>query len=256
MTRFGLLADIHYKPSVHDTIVPELESVVDTFRAEVEPDRIVVLGDIVHGGASDDDSSATVVTDILDDVPCPVRYLPGNHDATGVDPSDRWAELYGSEAWGIDDDLSVAYLDSSAPRLRGPRGEIDEGPLERVVTRSDGWSRGLLFVHHPLYPADLTTNRWFDTAPEEAICGNKEAVWDRLGDTPGIAAVFNGHLHRHEHGRYRGVDQFTVEAFTKELVPEEAYGSYAVVERTAEAVTVEQVFGDGRSIRYRMPDPP
>lgn len=253
MTRFGILTDIHYKPSVHETIVSELESVVTTFRTEVEPDRVVVLGDIVHSGTSSNESGATVVREVLDEVSCPVQYLPGNHDAADAESPERWQELYGNGRWRVDHDQSLAFLNSSAPRLNGPRGEIDDSQLARLAAHIDEWARGLLFVHHPLYPADTSTNRWFKNAPEEAICGNKEAVWDRLEGSKGVAAVLNGHLHQYAHGQYRGVDHFTLESFTKELVPEEEYGSYVVVERTAETVSVEQVTGSGRSIRYRIP---
>lgn len=253
MTRIGVISDIHYKPSTHEVIVSELEALVETFEF-VNPTRVVVLGDMIHEGESlaADEEHAAVVEDVLTDLSCPVRYLPGNHDVGNGLSADYWDSVYGHSPWAAESDASVAFLNSSAPRLENGRGELTDEQIDDLVVTAGSWEDGLVFVHHPLHYTDTSDNRWFGEAPEEALCGNKRTFWERLGDDPPIAATINGHLHQSGHNRYRGVDHFTVESFNKELAPEEPYGAYAVVERDSD-LQVQLVYGDGRSETHCIP---
>lgn len=254
MTRLGVISDIHYKPTTHGTIVSELESLVGTFENDVEPDSIVIVGDMIHEGETlcEDRERATVVRDVLSDLSCPVRYIPGNHDVSNAPPEAYWESVYGQNPRHIDRDRSIGFLDSSAHRLDGPRGELTEAQLTELADAAAAWTNGLVFVHHPVHTADISGNRWFSDAPEAAFCGDKRRLWELLDDSPPIAATINGHLHRGGHVRHRGIDHFTIEAFNKELVRDEPYGSYGVIERDSD-LTVRLVAGDGRSETHRLP---
>lgn len=256
MTRIGFLGDIHYKPATHDRIVSELEALIETFENSVSPDLVVILGDIIHEGGTlaEDRDRANVVQDVVSDLSCPVRYIPGNHDVSNESPNEYWGTVYDQAPWRVDKKQSIGFLDSSGYRLAGPRGELTNTQLQELANAATEWTHGLIFIHHPIHFCNLLENRWFSNTPEEALCGNKQAVWEHLGDEPPIAATINAHLHQGGHSRYLGLDHFTVEAFNKELVPDEAYGSYGVVERDSQ-LTIRLVTGNGRSETHRLPLP-
>lgn len=257
MTRLALLADLHYSDSVHDRLVPELEAAATAFEEEIRPDGVVVLGDVVHetdAAAPDakaaDRSNAATVDSILDGLDCPVRYVPGNHDAVNLTPADAWPDVFGHDPWTVDVDESLVFLDSSAPHLPGAGGEVSADQLRELRAALSDLSDGLAFVHHPVYEPDVRGNRWFEDRPAEAGCKNGETVRDVLASSDAVVATFSGHLHEAAHVRRRGVDHFTVDAFNKELEPTASFGAYAVVDR-AEDLTVRLVDGDGRETAYR-----
>jgi len=235
-------------------IVNKLEALVETFEREVDPSRVVVLGDMIHesGSLVADKEHAMIVADVLADLSCPIRYLPGNHDVVNGVPADYWDSVYGHSPWAVESDTSIAFLNSSAPRLKNGRGELTDEQIYELMAAMGSYEDGLVFVHHPVHYTDTSENWWFGEAPEEALCGNKRTFWERLGDDPPIAATVNGHLHQGEHVHYCGVDHFTVDSFNKELVPEEPHGAYAVVERDSD-LRVQLVHGDGRSETYYVP---
>lgn len=252
MTRFAVLTDLHYQESVSERLVAELEATVATFEERIRPDRVVVLGDVVHeaDGAATDRENAAAVRSVLNELSCPVRYLPGNHDAVHLSTADDWPDLFGHEAWGIDTAASVAYLDSTARHLDGGRGEVGERQLSALRDALADLSDALVFVHHPVHERDVSDNRWFADRPEEAFCADGPAVRDVLTATDAVAATFNGHLHEFGHARAGGIDHFTVDAFNKRLAPGEAFGAYAVVDR-ADDLRVRFVRGDGSESTYR-----
>lgn len=247
MTRVAILTDLHYNKSAPEQLTAELQKAVFRFEERIQPDRVVVLGDIVHevDAAATDRENAVTIRSILDEISCPVRYLPGNHDAVHLSIADDWPELFGHEAWGIDTDASLVYLDSTAPHLDGGRGEIGERQLRALRDALEDLSDALVFVHHPVHECDVSNNRWFADRPEEAFCADGAAVRNALAMTDAVAATFNGHLHEFGYACSGGISHFTVDAFNKQLTPNEAFGAYAIVDRK-EDLRVRFVDGGGR----------
>lgn len=250
--RVGLLADIHYKPAVHEAIIDALVGIRERFE-DRDVDRAVVLGDVVHPEADGPGvrELAKPVADALSAFPCPVRVVPGNHDAA-IPPADYWESTYGTTPWAVDAERSLVYLDSSAPRLGDGRGELGDTQLESLDGSLADLEDALVFVHHPVHHRDVSGTRWFATSPERAFCGDKDA-FDRRVDRHGtVAATFNGHLHDPSHTVWAGVEHFTVDSFTKELDPAGSFGAHAVVERD-DSLVVELVDGDGWQVTYERP---
>lgn len=87
MTRLALLTDLHYQARDTDHVAAHLENTVQTFDNQIAPDRVVVLGDIIHDvSPATDRKNAATIRDILYDLTTPVRYLSGNHDTTHLSP--------------------------------------------------------------------------------------------------------------------------------------------------------------------------
>lgn len=245
MTRLVLLADIHFQARVENQLTSLLETTVQTFNDQISPDCVVVLGDIINEVTpATDREHATTIQDILDNIAAPVRYLPGNHDTKHLSPSKDWPQLFGHDAWAIDTETSLVFLDSTAPHLQGGEGELGTTQLQALRDALPALSNALVFSHHPLHEVDVSENRWFKDRSSEAYCKNYDNVRTQLAATEAVAATFNGHLHEPGHSRQDGIDHFTVDAFNNQLEPSSPSGSFAVVDRT-DTLQVRLYSGDG-----------
>ncbi|NIC00903.1 metallophosphoesterase [Halobacterium sp. R2-5] len=246
MTRLALLSDIHYQARTRDPLIPRLESIVETFNTQISPDQVVVLGDIIHETttAATDREHAATVRETLAGLTAPVRYLPGNHDTKHLSVREDWPRLFDHDAWTIDTDASLVFLDSTAPHLQGGQGEVSTEQRQALRDSLPALSNALVFSHHPLYDVDVSENRWFQDRPIEATCKNYDRVRTQLADAGTVAATFNGHLHEPWHRRQDGLDHFTVDAFNNQLEPSSSSGSFAVVDRR-DTLQVRLYRGDG-----------
>lgn len=234
----GLISDVHLQSSHADQVERELAWVVDHFNDSFRPDVTVVLGDLIEdeGTAEADRRNIRRVTGTMKELDSPVRYLAGNHDVMSLSRGDL-REAFDQELQGRLEvsGRTLAFLDSSAPRLADARGELDEeglALLERVLAAEP---TPVLFIHHPLGYRDVRENAWFAETPEQAFCGNKATV-NRLFMRYGRpAAVFNGHLHDTGYTTYRGVEHVTVDAFGKWRPDSYIGGTYAEVTLNGQA---------------------
>ncbi|MFB6076800.1 MAG: metallophosphoesterase, partial [Candidatus Nanohaloarchaea archaeon] len=121
-------------------------------------------------------------------------------------------------------------LDSSAPHVPGSRGEVTDEQLDFLRATLPDVEDALLFVHHPIHYHNVEDNPWWDVYPERAFCGNKKEINHIIDQHGGIRAVFNAHLHEHDHTVYRGIDHVTVEPFSRKTPGDGPTGAHAVVE--------------------------
>jgi predicted phosphodiesterase len=241
--KLGLVSDVHVEPENRESVRTALSRVVDRFNDSFRPDRTVVLGDLIEHAetAERDRERVRAVAETLAGLDAPVTYLAGNHDVMNPS-SDEFAAILDQEPWGRIEGTDLLYLDTSAPDLAGPRGEVTDEQLAFLDDELDGATGRLLFAHHPLHYHDVRENHWFGETPEEAFCGNKKAV-NEIVDRNDVLAVFNGHLHETDHTRYRGVHHFTVNAFAKERPNVDVTGTFAEV-TLDDRLTVRVVEGD------------
>lgn len=70
MTTIGLITDLHLNKDVREPARAALRDVAARFDDKVEPDYVVVLGDLIHDADSPDRDEANLreVVGILDDV--------------------------------------------------------------------------------------------------------------------------------------------------------------------------------------------
>lgn len=249
----ALLADLHLEPARSETLFAALDETLEQILTH-DPAELVILGDLVQETTPEGDRRMLErVVDRLEDHPLPYRCLPGNHDVEHLD-SQTFCNLVGNDLWEIDQTADRVYLDSSAPRLGGSRGEVSPSQLtdlrESLATMQDA----LVFVHHPLHYQDLRDNYWFSEHPEEAFCGNKRAVREVLvPEADRIAAVLNGHLHEWSYVEDNGLAHFTIDSFNKTHNPRGKTGAYAILQPDR-PLTLEHHAGAGTVHRVQLPE--
>lgn len=245
-----VVSDLHIEPSNANEVLDRLEetcnkllSAKTSVREDI--DTLVVLGDILFETDPETDRQLlSRIADRFDQLPLPVTTVLGNHDVVTLSRQQALSTLGRTEPWSLDHKSEIALLDSSAPRLCDARGELDSPQVEALSSGLQKMDTGIVFVHHPLYPYDITENPWFSEYPEEAFCANRRELDEVLtGDN--LAAVINGHLHEFAIVQSSGVPHLSVDAYTKSAVHGRS-GAYAIVSRSNDgALTITHVSGTG-----------
>lgn len=250
----AFVTDLHLDPDCADAVLDAFDDALDRIR-DRDPARIVVGGDVVQDTSPEADRRMLRrVVGRLDDAPCPYFVLRGNHDVERLTPG-AFADVVGHERFRIDRDAGLVYLDSSAPRLAGSRGEVDGEQLDALSSALDDGDLddALVFVHHPIHYRRVDDNFWFAGHPEEAFCGNKRAVRELLEPAEErVAGVLNGHLHEWHHVESGGLAHFSVDAFNKRRHPTGRTGAFAILDRE-DGLSVDYYAGDGTDHRIRIP---
>ena len=237
------------RSAYREELTAELSGVVNRFD-RFDPDLVVALGDIVEDETADRDRDHIErVREQLSFGP-PLRMLAGNHDVQSLS-LEMLRSLFGNPLSGVVrmGGETLVFLNSAAPRLGNPRGEVDEEGFE-LLGKLDPDEPVTVFVHHPLHYRDLSETVWWSTRPEEALCGNKTAV-NGILEGLSVRCVINGHLHDPAHTRYRGIDHVTLNAFSKETPEVPITGTYAEVE-IGESVRIEVKVRDDTVVRYEL----
>jgi 3',5'-cyclic AMP phosphodiesterase CpdA len=186
-----LVADPHFGPK-H---LPEASAAVLTLARRAQPAALVVAGDLTQRAKPHQFRAAA---DWLRDAPCPVAYVPGNHDV----PLYRvWERLFAPfDVWRrwLDPqlvrevrtpELALHGLNTAFPWTT-KHGRVDRVELAAVGARLDVAPPGALRVlvaHHPLAYAP-------DVGGEPVARRGEEAI--DLCRREGVELVLAGHLHR------------------------------------------------------------
>jgi 3',5'-cyclic AMP phosphodiesterase CpdA len=232
MTRIGIVTDVHMREGEREPIERELRAVVDRLE-RFGPHHTFVLGDLIEDGptAAVDREHVTAVTGAFEDAPFPTTYLLGNHDVENLSRADLSEILDGQPRFGhVEvDGRDVVYLDSSAPRLAGARGELGEEQLDYLRETLPGLEDAILLVHHPVGHYDIRENDWFGEFPERAFLGDRKELLELLAEVGTVRATLSGHIHETRHTTFRGLDHGVVNAFSKELPDVPVTGTHAEV---------------------------
>lgn len=249
MVRIGLVSDVHMREGERDAIERELRATVERLEG-FDPHHAFVLGDLVEDGetAATDREHVEAVTRVLEEAPFRTTYLLGNHDVENLSRASLSAALDGQPRFGhlTVRGQDVVYLDSSAPRLAGARGELGGEQLEFLRELLPTLEDALLLAHHPVGHYDLRDNHWFGEFPERAFLGDRKELLEVVAGTGGVRATFGGHIHQSRAGSFRGIDHVVVNAFSKELPDAPVTGTHAEVV-VEERIAVD-VFEQGRPV--------
>lgn len=215
--RFGIISDVHLGYGDDQVVLEALDRTVETVTEGFEPDHVVVLGDLIEDqpDPAADEANLEAVVEVIDGHGVPATYLFGNHDVAQIDP-ETVSRIVGNDPWGRIPGTECVYLDSSAPRLGDPRGELSADQLGFLDETLPGCRRPVVFVHHPVHYHDITSNPWFGDTPERAFCGNKIVVQNLLADLARSAVTVNGHIHETAYAHADNAHHFTLNAFNKE----------------------------------------
>lgn len=232
MTRIGLVSDVHMRDEEREPILRELRAVVERLEA-FDPHHTFVLGDLIEDESTADADRRNVeaIRETFEDAPFPTTYLLGNHDVENLSHADLSELLGGQSFFGhVDvDGRDVVYLDSSARRLAGARGEIGEEGLAYLEEVLPDLEDALLLVHHPIGYYDIRENDWFGEFPERAFLGDRQELLGLVAETPTVRATFSGHIHETRWTTFRGVEHAVINAFSKELPDVPVTGTHAEV---------------------------
>lgn len=232
MTRIGIVTDVHMREGEAEPIERELWAVTERLE-RFDPHRTFVLGDLIEDGATTaiDREHVEAVTGVFEDAPFPTTYLLGNHDVENLSRADLSAALGGQPRFGhLDvDGRDVVYLDSSAPRLAGARGELGGEQLDYLRETLPALEDAVLLVHHPVGHLDIRGNYWFGEFPERAFLGDRKELLELVGEAGTVRATLSGHIHETRHTTFRGIEHTVVNAFSKELPDAPVTGTHAEV---------------------------
>lgn len=180
-----------------------------------DADRIIITGDLTHWG---EPQAYTALKDALNDLPCPVRLLMGNHDdrtnfvnAFPDHPRDESGYINYAEDL---DGTRLIYLDTTAPCTHA--GHFGADRLAWLDAQLQGCSQARLFMHHNV----MTLGQ-----PAEDKIALVEA------DRPAFAALLQrhaakidylhfGHIHALCTGTYCGIPFASVRSTGNQSLPD------------------------------------
>lgn len=180
------------KPANHQLIDPyeKLQSVFDDiYVTNVDPDLIVITGDLVHNG--DEDSYRHfhhIVQQEEERLMTPIEVILGNHDRT-----DQFYEGYLGKPslpryyFDVEsNDWHLYFLDTKCGDIE--HGYLDHAQLEWLSDRlSHSEKPGLIFMHHPLLGAPVKQMKY-------SILQNGDELKRVISGTD-VRAIFSGHVH-------------------------------------------------------------
>ena len=215
-----------------ESIDRELRTVLDRLEG-FDPHRTFVLGDLIEDGttAAVDRANVEAVVEAFGAATFPTTYLLGNHDVENLSRAALSAALDGQPRFGhVDvDGQDVVYLDSSAPRLAGARGELGAEQLAYLRELLPTLEDAVLLVHHPVGYYDIRDNHWFGEFPERAFLGDRQELFEVIAGAGTVRATFGGHIHQNRFARFRGIGHVVVNAVSKELPDVPVTGTHAEV---------------------------
>ncbi|GAB7541116.1 phosphodiesterase [Cupriavidus sp. CuC1] len=208
------ITDLHIKAGgklsyrMVDTAGALRRCIASLLAAPQRPDSVVITGDLVDFGTEEE---YRFLRGILEDLPMPVRLLPGNHDHRATlrrvfadhdylfANGDGDAPIHYSVAAGP---LRLVAFDCTVPGK--PGGQVDPAALpwlEATLAAEPGRPT-LLMLHHPPFHTGI------GHMDQQGLAGAAllEAVVRRH---PTVERVLCGHLHRHITHRFGGTIAMT-----------------------------------------------
>lgn len=187
------ISDLHMGPP----FVPEVGSALLEIAPRMQPQAIVVSGDLTQRAKRDQFARAR---DFLEQLPSvPRLVVPGNHDIPLYRVRERWTDPHGLYREYISTELNpvlkldsavIVGLDSTAPRRAISNGRIHRWQLdhcESVFADAGPDVARLVVTHHHFAPAPDYLHDWTMPKAKRAMVRFVEM---------GVEVILGGHLHR------------------------------------------------------------
>ncbi|WP_371186682.1 metallophosphoesterase [Thalassotalea maritima] len=191
---YGDIDSLHFGANVYRN----LETVFSYLARMAELKLVVFTGDLSqdHSIASYQRFNELVAAAKL---PCPVAYVPGNHDDRQLLKQQLTATCITHEQTIHLDEWQILLVDSKSVT---PSGEVNSSQRRRIEALTEQPS--LVFMHH--HPMDV--GYFIDRHG----LNNKQQFWQSVASAPKIRAIACGHVHRGEEYHYNDVTVFTCPA--------------------------------------------
>ena len=222
------MSDSHLAPGVPSA--DDNWSVVVEHLAVDPPDLVVHTGDVTVDGFADD-AHLDHARDRLNELPCPWRAIPGNHDVGDIAPTstpvsaervDAFEERFGPGTWTVDlAGWRVVGIDVQSLIALDHRGvwEWLQDALAPVGPK-------MLCCHRPLWPAPTDGENTRRYVPEPA-----RSRLVRLAHAGDVRIVASGHVHQRASLHHDGVRA------------EWAPATWAVIPESVQPTIAEKVVG-------------
>lgn len=193
MTRLLHISDLHFGPPY----VPEVGEALLEIAPRLEPDVIVVSGDLTQRAKPEQFAEARKFIDRLPAVPKVI--VPGNHDVPLYRVAERFTDPHKYYREHISpelnttlalDDAVIVGLDSTAPKSSLTNGRVHAGQLEfcqEAFAEAPEHASRIVVAHHHFAPAP--DYLYDQTMPKARRAMNR---FIELG----VELVLGGHLHR------------------------------------------------------------
>ena len=176
---------------------------------EYKPDFVVICGDMVHEGDSEDQRKEVfrIASQLNKDIP--IYWVAGNHDVGNTPTSETlttYRKLFGDDNYSfqMENNYFIAINSSICSDPSLVPGEWDEliGFLEIELEKASNMNatHKIVFLHHPLF---LETSDEPDNYFVIPFQRRQEII--SLLDQNKATAVFSGHLHRNNYRNLAGI---------------------------------------------------
>lgn len=176
-----------------------LEAAVASINEHIEPDFVVITGDVTDGSA-DRPADLERVREILDELECPYHVLIGNHDRGGRAAFERVFETPAN--------FSFEHGDWRFIALDGSRATLPETSLtflRRELAKEPPPKGVVVMNHYPLTIPPLLAEMARMTYPGRLVVANADEVLPLLEAHDRVRLVIAGHVHRETHLERNGV---------------------------------------------------
>lgn len=180
-------------PANHQRIDPEekLQKVFDDiYTTNVNPDLIVISGDLVHEGDADSYADFHHILDQEQErLMAPIKVILGNHDRTDQFYKGFLGKQHFGRRYYYHEQLAgwdCYFLDTKCGNIE--QGYLDKTQLQWLKDQlREARYPGLIFMHHPLYGPPLQQMRY-------SILQNGDDLLKVIADA-NVKAIFSGHVH-------------------------------------------------------------
>lgn len=262
---FAVIADTHIMPDDDSETAPYavLHKANQRARhvvaevAQYHPPFVIHLGDMVRPfpALQNYHEVCDLALDIFQQLPCPVHYIPGNHDigdkaiANAPAPTvcDSYIEKYKAKfghTFGSFEHQGVVFIRLNSSVINsGLQEEQHQWEwLERLVPMVSG-KRNFLFTHYPPYLASIDEHPHYDNIDEP---GRSRLL--TLMASMETEALFSGHVHHFFYNKQTRTDMY--------CMPSTAFTRHDFSELFAVAPGTESEFGrnDPAKLGYAIVD--
>ena len=236
-----LIADIHIGVAQPEpcTRLPErarglLKYVVQRINAEMRPDFVVQLGDLIEAEDEEtDEENYETGLDVLRELKMPCYHVVGNQDQTNLSLTklaalvDRPKFYYSFDSGAFH---FVVIFGQSSDRGAVVFDEVQQKWLQQDLAATE--KPAVVFSHLPLHEED---NEAAIAAGENVLTGfsleQRRMIRNILARSGKVRAVFNGHLHKNELNTVDSICYVSIQSLVQNISPvrKDASESFAVI---------------------------